>query len=116
MGNTNGIQLQRQLALWIGSLERGSQTGQHQRTSDGVKQQGTAQSRLGGALDGLSEWLDSIRWPAAMGLEQYAWEPPRVAVMKGKEREARLKSLGNAVNPVQVFPILWAIKQIHSAV
>lgn len=74
----------------------------------------TAQSRLGGKLDGLSDWLDGFRWPAPMGLEQFDWEPPRViAGMKGKVREARLKSLGNAVNPVQVIPILWGIKQIH---
>ncbi|WP_343206925.1 DNA (cytosine-5-)-methyltransferase [Brevibacillus brevis] len=114
LGNTNSLQLQRKLTLRIKTLGRGSQTGEHKGASDGAKQQGAAQSRLGGALDGLSEWLDGIRWPAAMGLEQYEWEPPRVITgMNGKVREARLKALGNAVNPVQVLPILWGIKQIH---
>lgn len=114
MGDTDSIQLQRQFPLRIEALGRGSKTGKHQRASNGTKQQGTAKSRLGGALDGLSEWMDSIRWPAAMGLDQHEWEPPRVITgMKGKVREARLKALGNAVNPVQVLPILWGIKQIH---
>ncbi|MGG4447603.1 DNA cytosine methyltransferase [Brevibacillus porteri] len=85
----------------------GSRRGYERRTPR------AAQSGMGGNLDGLSDWLDGFRWPAAMGLEQYHWEPSRViAGMKGKIREARLKSLGNAVNPVQVLPILWGIKQL----
>ncbi len=116
LGNADRLQLQRQFTVRVEALGRGSQAWKHQRSSDGTEQQGSTQPRLGGMLDGLSEWLDSIRWPAAMGSDQYDWEPPRVITgMKGKVREARLKSLGNAVNPVQVFPILWAIKQIHDA-
>ncbi|MFW5438865.1 DNA cytosine methyltransferase [Paenibacillus apiarius] len=72
---------------------------------------GSIESGLGGMLDGLSDWLDGYRWPAAQGQEQYDWEPPRVATGV-KDRVGRLKALGNAVNPVQVYPILAAIKAI----
>ncbi|GED71205.1 hypothetical protein BRE01_49070 [Brevibacillus reuszeri] len=70
-------------------------------------------SRVGGDLNGLSDWLDRLKWPAAKGEEQHDWEPPRViSGLESKVREARLKALGNAVNPAQVFPVLWGIKQI----
>lgn len=73
-----------------------------------------AQSGLGGMLDGLSRKLDEHRWPAALGQDQYDWEPPRVATGI-KNRVGRLKALGNAVNPRQVYPILAAIKAINDS-
>ncbi|WP_338842208.1 DNA (cytosine-5-)-methyltransferase [Paenibacillus glucanolyticus] len=72
---------------------------------------GAIESRLGGMLDGISSWLERHPWPAGQGSEQYDWEPPRVATGV-KDRVGRLKALGNAVNPVQVLPILAAIKAI----
>jgi len=72
----------------------------------------TAQSGLGRDVDGLSARMDRTRWPAAFGEEQYEWEPPRVAVGV-KNRVPRLKALGNAVVPQQVYPILRAIKEAH---
>ncbi|WP_281868274.1 DNA cytosine methyltransferase [Brevibacillus parabrevis] len=88
-------------------------SGHGSRRSNERRTPRATESRMGGNLDGLSDWLDRFRWPAAMGLDQYDWEPSRVITgMKGKVREARLKSLGNAVNPVQVLPIIWGIKQI----
>src|SRR5690606_17415510 len=74
----------------------------------------TVESGLGGVLDGLSDWLDGCRWPALLGQPQYEWEPPRVAVGI-KNRVPRLKALGNAVVPQQVFPILAAIKAVHDS-
>jgi DNA (cytosine-5)-methyltransferase 1 len=72
---------------------------------------GTIESGVGGILDGLSSQLDSHKWPAGLGQDQYDWESPRVA--KGiKYRSSRLKGLGNAVNPVQIYPIMVAIKEI----
>jgi hypothetical protein len=60
-------------------------------------------------------WIDNPRWPAGIGQDQHEWEPPRVA-SGVKDRVARLKALGNAVVPAQVFPILAAIKQVHDKV
>ncbi|USG65193.1 hypothetical protein NDK47_24220 [Brevibacillus ruminantium] len=66
--------------------------------------------------DELDEsWIDTPRWPAGIGQEQHEWEPPRVATGV-KDRVARLKALGNAVVPAQVYPILAAIKQVHEAI
>ncbi|WP_341062539.1 DNA cytosine methyltransferase [Paenibacillus sp. FSL P2-0173] len=77
-------------------------------------ERGTAQSRVGGMLDGLSRKLDEHRWPAALGQDQYDWEPPRVATGI-KNRVGRLKALGNAVNPHQVYLVLAAIKAINDS-
>jgi len=72
------------------------------------------ESRLGGVLDGISAWLDSYRWPAPYGADQYDWEPPRLAKGMPNRRE-RLKALGNAVVPQQVYPILVAIAAVEMA-
>jgi len=57
------------------------------------------ESRLGGMVDGLSQWMD---------------EPdiPRVATGV-KDRVQRLKALGNAVVPAQIYPILKAIAETY---
>ncbi|MCG7406751.1 DNA (cytosine-5-)-methyltransferase [Paenibacillus sp. ACRRX] len=75
----------------------------------------SAESRMGRVLDGLSNRVDGHRWPATLGQPQHDWEPPRVATGV-KDRTGRLKALGNAVNPYQVYPILAAIKLIHDEV
>jgi DNA (cytosine-5)-methyltransferase 1 len=62
-------------------------------------------------LDALKDFIDSYPQPALMGQPQYEWEPPRVATGV-KNRAARLKALGNAVDPLQIFPIMYAIKII----
>lgn len=55
--------------------------------------------------------LGQIKWPAGYGAEQHSYEPPRV--IKGmKNRTNRLKALGNAIVPWQVFPFLLAIRLI----
>ncbi|MFD1884013.1 hypothetical protein [Paenibacillus wenxiniae] len=56
--------------------------------------------------------MDRHQWPAGYGAEQYDWEPPRVATGV-KDRAGRLKGLGNAINPYQLYPIYAAIKVIH---
>lgn len=77
--------------------------------------EGTTKSRLGGVLDGLSDWLDRYKWPAGLGQEQYDWEPARIETSV-QNRVGRIKALGNAVNPVQVYPILAAIKAINDQI
>jgi DNA (cytosine-5)-methyltransferase 1 len=69
---------------------------------------------LGGMLNGLSDWMDGHRWPAGLGQPQHDWEPPRVA-SGVKNRVGRLKGLGNAVSPQQIFPLLYFIKQINDS-
>ncbi|MFC4102869.1 DNA cytosine methyltransferase [Paenibacillus xanthanilyticus] len=60
-------------------------------------------------LDALQQWIADYQQPALMGQEQYDWEPLRVATGI-KNRASRLKALGNAVNPLQILPIMAAIK------
>lgn len=63
-------------------------------------------------LDSLADYISSYPQPALMGQPQHGWEPPRVATGI-RNRTARLKALGNAVNPLQIYPIMAAIKAIN---
>lgn len=62
-------------------------------------------------LDPLTNFIAFYPQPAPMGMPQYDWEPPRVATGV-QNRTSRLKALGNAVDPLQIYPILAAIKHI----
>lgn len=66
--------------------------------------------RVRRVADGLSAWLDQPRWPARPGEPQHAWEAPRV-VADAPYRTTRLKALGNACVPQQVYPLLVAIRE-----
>ena len=69
-----------------------------------------SQSRLGGDADGLSARLDRpYRWPAGPEEPQHNWEPPRVVIGKQPDRAKRLKALGNAIVPQQIYPIFKQI-------
>lgn len=75
---------------------------------------GPTQPGLGGNFNGLSARMDQCRWPAGPGQPQYSWEPPRIA-SGVKHRKDRLKALGNAVVPYQIFPVLYFMAQIIRA-
>jgi len=61
--------------------------------------------RLGGVVNGLPSWLDGAWW-------RHEPDIPRVA--KGiPDRVNRLKALGNAVVPAQVYPIFKAIMEVE---
>lgn len=106
----------------------GKGTGQHSGGNYAGRVHGSGraiESGVGRGADELSRWLDggmnpldaladfvaNYPQPALMGQPQYDWEPTRVATGV-KNRTARLKSLGNAVDPLQIFPIMYAIKLI----
>lgn len=74
----------------------------------------TAQSGLGRVLNEFPCGVDGTKWPAGPG-EQHPWEPPRIATGV-KDRVERLKALGNAVVPAQVYPILKAISEIERGI
>jgi hypothetical protein len=61
---------------------------------------------------GLSRQLDSTKWPAGRGANQYEWEAPRTVLQKDSERNSRIKALGNAVVPQVVQPIAEAIHAV----
>lgn len=63
-------------------------------------------------VDADNEDLYMLPNPAPYGMPQYDFEPPRVTTKK-KNRAARVKAIGNAVCPMQVFEIFKAIADIE---
>lgn len=68
----------------------------------------SSESGLGGMVDGVSNWMD--------GYELWVKEPDGIDKIVKKETDwgERLHSLGNAVMPQQVYPIVKAIADIET--
>lgn len=70
---------------------------------------GRFESGVGGLFNGLAApVIRGQRHPALMGEAQYDREPPRLAP-KGKNWKAQISALGNAIVPIQLFPVLLAM-------
>lgn len=62
------------------------------------------------AKEDIESWQG---WPAAINIEQYAYEPTRVIVGQ-KNRAKRLKALGNGCVPQQVYLVFAAIVEVEN--
>jgi site-specific DNA-cytosine methylase len=95
-----------------GRRQRGSK---HEESSDTTLLRGSSttrispQSRMGRVFDGVSVRLDRMRWPSLPGERQQEWEPPRTITGRSLARGQRLKALGNAIVPQQIYPIFQGI-------
>ena len=72
------------------------------------------QSRLGIDVDGISYGLAAHRWPAGQGTEQYPYEPPRVLAQTTPHWQDKVRAVGNAVVPQQVYPLAVALREFLS--
>lgn len=113
VADTKSDGLQRERAVWKSIAPARCVETEFERMRNGERKCWTVEPGLGGEFDGFLTWLDVHRWPAPYGCEQYEWEPPRVATGM-PNRVQRLRALGNAVVPQQVYPILAAITAIET--
>ena len=70
------------------------------------------QPNMGRITDGATDWMDRFDvpdFPAAQGIYQHAFEPPRTITEKGAYHDERIKALGNAVVWQQAHPFALAI-------
>lgn len=126
VGNADSVIVEGKQPARFGAMERGNSSRECGGTGDGTRERRTTQSRMGRSTDELSTWLDgsginpldvlvtfikSYPQPSLMGQPQHDWEPPRVATGV-KDRAGRLKALGNAVDPLQILPVMYAIRKI----
>lgn len=76
----------------------GAHRGQPQQPRVAGRRRRLHQPRLVRDADGATYRLDEPRYPAGMGSEQHAYEPPRTAAKVPHQRE-RTKALGNGLSP-----------------
>lgn len=105
---------ERQQELDTSASNRGM--GQHTRLVSTSRVSGATQPSVCRSIDGLSARLDSHQWPAHPGEEQKEGEPSRTITKKLPYRNRRLKALGNAIVPQQIYPLFYSIVQIEMEV
>ena len=64
-------------------------------------------------INDMAEFIRNFPQPAYMGQPQHGWEPPRTTAGV-RNRTRRLKALGNAVDPLQIYSILQIIYWIET--
>ncbi len=77
---------------------------------------GQSQPGVGRGPHGFPSGLHGHQWPAGPRESQHSWEPPRTITAKLPDRTKRLKALGNAIVPQQIYPIFHAIMELESEV
>lgn len=110
-GNMAHADSQRRQEWYLASISRG--TGWDSGVANENRLFWQPQPRMGRDVDGIPRWMDGYQWPASPGQAQKTWEPPRTLPHKIPYKAARLKALGNAIVPQQIFPFLWYIVQIE---
>lgn len=84
-----------------------------------IKTSGTSwmsQPRMGRVPDGFSTWLHRHQWPALPNEQQKPGEPARTINKNEKvpHRNQRIKALGNAIVPQQIYPLFEAIVALEA--
>lgn len=101
VSNAHGKRLQKQLPAITAHGERASF-----RPTERCSRRG-AESELGGMAHGFPAWLDGAWWRHEPNISR--------TVPRGfPRRVSRLKALGNAVVPAQIYPIFVAIAAIYN--
>lgn len=92
-----------------------SRLNTNQSDSSGKAQErGIPQSGVGLDAHGIPGELARHRWPAGPGTYQHPGEPPRIINERVSDHAERLKALGNAVVPQQIFPVFQAIMALEA--
>lgn len=84
--------------------------------SSGAQEERIPQSGVGRGTHGLPTGLARHRWPAGPGSHQHPGEPPRIIKERVTHHAERLKALGNAVVPQQIYPVFQAIMALEASV
>lgn len=97
----------------LNSSTRGSESRLAARRHNTTKRARQSQSSVCGGTHGLPFRLDQHRWPTLPGEAQKENEPTRTITEKIPYRNQRLKALGNAIVPQQIYPLFNAIVTVE---
>ena len=96
-------------------LEKSWMQGLQEKSGISITDNGwrTTEPRLGGVVDGFSDWMD--RGMSKPGFWMDEPDVPRITNKK-EHRKDRIQCLGNAVVPQQFYPVFQAIADIERGI